>query len=136
MRIWWSYGTIFPVRQRGGNRENEASNCQRADRIYAGIPSLLQVMKKEDIFLFEEQMEVDQLLFLMTKTLVSRGIVKALYPVNILQLLYTMGAYGEISKGVLFCVRRRAVQKYRTDFVGRRMKNRSGHVKNGIRTSG
>ena len=58
-------------------------------------------MKKEDVFLFEEQMDVDQLLFLMTKTLVSRRIVKMLYPLNILHLLHTMGAYGEISKGVL-----------------------------------
>lgn len=66
-----------------------------------GIPSLLQIMKKEDVFLFEEQMDVDQLLFLMTKTLVSRRIVKMLYPLNILHLLHTMGAYGEISKGVL-----------------------------------
>lgn len=73
------------------NREGETSR----------IPSLLQIMKTEDLFLFSEEMDIDQLLITMTKELVMQGIVKVLYPVNILHLLHTMGAYGEISKGVL-----------------------------------
>ncbi len=46
-------------------------------------------------------MDIDQILFVMSRDFVIKKIVKALYPVNILHLLQTMGAYGEISKGVL-----------------------------------
>lgn len=65
------------------------------------IPSLLQIMKVNDLFLFSEKMDIDQILFVMSRDFVIKKIVKALYPVNILHLLQTMGAYGEISKGVL-----------------------------------
>lgn len=65
------------------------------------IPSLRQTITKKDVFLFSERMSIEQLLITMTRELIFRGTVKTLYPVNVLHLLNTMGAYGEIAKGVL-----------------------------------
>lgn len=65
------------------------------------IPSLRQTITKKDVFLFSERMRIEELLVAMTRELVLRGTVKTLYPVNVLHLLNTMGAYGEIAKGVL-----------------------------------
>lgn len=65
------------------------------------IPSLRQTITKKDVFLFSERMRIEELLVAMTRELILRGTVKTLYPVNVLHLLNTMGAYGEIAKGVL-----------------------------------
>lgn len=65
------------------------------------IPSLRQTITKKDVFLFSERMCIEELLVAMTRELILRGTVKTLYPVNVLHLLNTMGAYGEIAKGVL-----------------------------------
>ena len=56
---------------------------------------------KVKLFLFSERMRIEELLVAMTRELILRGTVKTLYPVNVLHLLNTMGAYGEIAKGVL-----------------------------------
>ena len=68
------------------------------------IPSLLQIMKVNDLFLFSEKMDIDQILFVMSRDFVIKKIVKALYPVNILHLLQT---WRDFKRGSFVACRRR-----------------------------
>lgn len=65
------------------------------------IPSLLQILHPSSISLYTNDMEIDRLLLLATKEFITQNIVKALYVPNIMHLLSTLGAYGEITRGVL-----------------------------------
>lgn len=65
------------------------------------ILSLLQVIKPSSISLVEDSLNIDKLLIQATHDFVVNDVVKALYVPNIMNILNTMGAYGEITTGVL-----------------------------------
>lgn len=71
------------------------------NRSQSQIPSLLQILHVSSISLFSKTMEIDRLLILATKEFIKNNTVKDLYVPNLMHLLSTMGAYGEITQGVL-----------------------------------
>ncbi len=75
---------------------NEAQNHTQTH-----IPSLLQILHIDSISLLSNPVEIDKLLIIATQVFIKNNIVKDLYVPNIMHLLSTMGAYGEITQGVL-----------------------------------
>ncbi|MFR3294584.1 MAG: PRD domain-containing protein [[Clostridium] innocuum] len=65
------------------------------------LSSLLQILRVSSISLLSEAMAIDKLLLLATKQFIRNHTVKDLYVANLMHLLSTMGAYGEITQGVL-----------------------------------
>ena len=63
--------------------------------------SLAEILNNENITLFHDYADIESILCQATEYFYMRDITKSLYAPNILHILSTMGAYGELTSGVL-----------------------------------